>query len=126
MAFMLLGTFAHLLDNISALQCLASIHAALKPGGKLVLELSHPTDIFDGSLVRETEWSSNEGESSSDEGESSGDESLPSTSGMPGELALQYGKEGDDFNAIDQVSRPVTPCKALAECLHCYQAELCQ
>lgn len=89
MAFMLLGTFAHMLDSASALQCLRSIHAVLKPAGKLVLELSHPTDIFDGSLIQEDEW-----EDAADG---------PSGPGAPGELAIQYGSSGDEFNAIDQV-----------------------
>ena len=86
---MLLGTFCHLLDNASALQCLGSVHAALKPGGKFVLELSHPTDVFDGTLLQETEWDSAE--------------DLPPADGVPGELAVQYGSPGDDFDAIDQV-----------------------
>ncbi|KAL3149321.1 hypothetical protein ABBQ32_002129 [Trebouxia sp. C0010 RCD-2024] len=89
MAFMLLGTFSHMLDNASALQCLRSIHAVLKPTGKLVLELSHPTDIFDGSLIQEDEWDDAE--------------NRPSGPGVPGELAIQYGSSGDEFDPIDQV-----------------------
>lgn len=89
MAFMLLGTFSHLLDNASALKCLRSVHAALKPAGKLVLELSHPTDVFNGSLMQEDEW-----DSTAD---------CPSGSGVPGELAVQYGSNGDEFDAVDQV-----------------------
>ena len=89
MAFMLLGTFSHLLNSKSALQCLRSVHAALKPAGKLVLELSHPTDMFNGSLVQEDEW-----DSAAD---------CPTGPAMPGELAVQYGSNGDEFDAIDQV-----------------------
>ena len=89
MVFMLLGTFAHLLDTTSAVQCLHSIHAALKPDGVLVLELAHPAEAFDGSLLQEDSWS---------EG---GDE--PQDRGVPGELAVQYGKSGDKFDAIEQV-----------------------
>lgn len=89
MAFMLLGTFSHLLDSESALQCLRSVHAALKPAGKLVLELSHPTDVFNGSLVQEDEWDSAP--------------NCPSGPAMPGELAVQYGRNGDEFDPINQV-----------------------
>ncbi len=89
MAFMLLGTFAHLLDSASALQCLQSIHAALKPDGLLVLELAHPADAFDGSLMQEDDWGED------------GDE--PQGDGLPGELAVQYGKTGDHFDAVEQV-----------------------
>lgn len=97
MAFMLLGTFSHMLDNASALQCLRSIHAVLKPTGKLVLELSHPTDIFDGSLIQEDEWDDAE--------------NRPSGPGVPGELAIQYGSSGDEFDPIDQVGFSQTMAK---------------
>ena len=86
---MLLGTFSHLLNSKSALQCLRSVHAALKPAGKLILELSHPTDMFNGSLVQEDEW-----DSAAD---------CPTGPAMPDELAVQYGTIGDEFDAIDQV-----------------------
>lgn len=88
MAFMILGTFAHLLDIEAALQCLHSTHAALKPGGILVLELFHPADAFDGSLLEPADW---------DEAGQQPEE------GKPGELAVQYGKAGDHFDPIEQV-----------------------
>lgn len=89
MAFMLFGTFGHLLDSNSAQQCLQCIHAALKPGGLLVVELAHPADAFDGSLMQEDGW------------DETGNE--PQASGTPGELAVQYGRSGDQFDAIEQV-----------------------
>ena len=88
MAFMILGTFAHLLDIEAALQCLHSTHAALKPGGILVLELVHPADAFDGSLLEPADW---------DEAGQQLEEC------KPGELAVQYGKAGDHFDPIEQV-----------------------
>lgn len=88
MAFMILGTFAHLLDTEAALQCLRSTYAALKPNGLLVLELSHPADAFDGSLLEQTDW---------------GGTDEPPEDGSPGELAVQYGKAGDVFDPIQQV-----------------------
>jgi len=90
MAFMILGTFAHLLDIEAALQCLHSTHAALKPGGILVLELVHPADAFDGSLLEPADW---------DEAGQQPEEC------KPGELAVQYGKAGDHFDPIEQVLR---------------------
>lgn len=89
MAFMILGTFAHLLESSAALQCLHSIHAALKPNGILVLELAHPTDAFNGSLFEPEDW---------DEG----DEQQPDQ-GSAGEIAVQYGKPGDQFDPVEQV-----------------------
>ena len=88
MAFMILGTFAHLLDTEAALQCLQSTHAALKPGGILVLELLHPADAFDGSLLEPADW---------------GEDGQQPEEGNPGELAVQYGKAGDHFDPIKQV-----------------------
>ena len=90
MAYMLFGTFGHLLDSQSAQHCLQSIHAALKPDGLLVIELAHPADAFDGSLMQEDEWGEDGNEPSQD-------------LGTPGELAVQYGKSGDQFDAIEQV-----------------------
>lgn len=89
MVYMLFGTFGHLLDSQSAQRCLQSIHAALKPDGLLVIELAHPADAFDGSLMQEDEWGEDGNE--------------PSQVGTPGELAVQYGKSGDQFDAIEQV-----------------------
>lgn len=90
MAFMILGTFAHLLETSAALQCLHSTHAALKPGGILVLELPHPADAFDGSLFEEGNW---------DEADQQPEE------GHVGELAVQYGKAGDHFDPVEQVMK---------------------
>ncbi|KAL0024301.1 hypothetical protein WJX79_005781 [Trebouxia sp. C0005] len=99
MVYMLFGTFGHLLDSQSAQRCLQSIHAALKPDGLLVIELAHPADAFDGSLMQEDEWGEDGNE--------------PSQVGTPGELAVQYGKSGDQFDAIEQVlQRTVTICQA--------------
>lgn len=90
MAYMLFGTFGHLLDSQSAQHCLQSVHAALKPDGLLVVELAHPADAFDGSLMQEDEWGED------------GNEPFQNV-GTPGELAVQYGKSGDQFDAIEQV-----------------------
>lgn len=96
MAYMLFGTFGHLLDSQSAQHCLQSIHAALKPDGLLVIELAHPADAFDGSLMQEDEWGEDGNEPSQH-------------MGTPGELAVQYGKSGDHFDPIEQVlQRTVT------------------
>ncbi|DBB17834.1 TPA: hypothetical protein ACH3X3_002856 [Trebouxia sp. C0006] len=90
MAYMLFGTFGHLLDSLSAQECLSCIHGALKRDGLLVIELAHPADVFDGSLMQEDEWGEDGNEPSQE-------------LGTPGELAVQYGKSGDQFDAIEQV-----------------------
>ena len=99
MAYMLFGTFGHLLDSQSAQHCLQSIHAALKPDGLLVIELAHPADAFDGSLMQEGEWGEDGNEP-------------PQDLGTPGELAVQYGKSGDQFDAVEQVES-CTSCAVL-------------
>ena len=60
-----------------------------------MLELSHPIEIFDGSLIQETAW------------DSSGqgfDEHEPTSDGTPGEIAMLYGTQSDNFDSIQQVS----------------------
>jgi len=47
----LLGTFSHNLDNRAAGEALATAERHLAPGGLLVLELAHPGDLFDGTLI---------------------------------------------------------------------------
>jgi hypothetical protein len=50
-ACILLGTAAHLTDTDAAVGCLAGAAAALAPGGIVVLELEHPYDLFEGTLM---------------------------------------------------------------------------
>lgn len=51
MACILLGTAAHLTDTDAAVGCLKGAAAALSPGGIVVLELEHPFDLFEGTLM---------------------------------------------------------------------------
>lgn len=50
-ACILLGTAAHLTDTDAAVGCLKGAAAALSPGGIVVLELEHPFDLFEGTLM---------------------------------------------------------------------------
>ncbi len=54
MVVCLLGGFSHMLTNNDAIQCLQRVAEALRPGGLFVVELAHPSDIFDGSLIAGT------------------------------------------------------------------------
>ena len=135
MAFMLLGTFSHLLDTDSALRCLKSTHAALQPGGLLVLELSHPTEVFDGTLLQPDAWGEDEDDKAAwrnaeddNDGKSeemgngdagnalavNADADRPSGDFEPGELAVQYGGNADDFDALDQVQ--IGKARGLSDC----------
>jgi SAM-dependent methyltransferase len=51
MVMCLLGTFSHMLDTKQAIACIASAAARLRPGGLLLLEMAHPGDLFDGTLI---------------------------------------------------------------------------
>jgi SAM-dependent methyltransferase len=45
------GTFSHMHTNADARDCFRAAHNALKPGGLLVVELNHPSCLFDGGLI---------------------------------------------------------------------------
>ncbi|WIA32247.1 hypothetical protein OEZ86_003094 [Tetradesmus obliquus] len=51
MVVCLLGTLSHMLDNKQAAACFKRVAQHLRPGGLFVLELAHPGDLFDGSLL---------------------------------------------------------------------------
>jgi hypothetical protein len=51
MVMCLLGTFTHVLNNMDALTAFSSAAAALQPGGLFIVELTHPGDLFDGTLI---------------------------------------------------------------------------
>jgi len=51
MAAVMLGTLSHCLTNGSALACFKNIAEVVRPGGLLILELSHPGELFGGSFL---------------------------------------------------------------------------
>lgn len=51
MVLCLLGTLSHLLENSQAISCFRAVSAHLRPGGLFLVELAHPGDLFDGSLI---------------------------------------------------------------------------
>jgi SAM-dependent methyltransferase len=51
LATCLLGTLSHALTNAAAAATLRRVAAHLRPGGLFVLELAHPGDLFDGTLL---------------------------------------------------------------------------
>jgi SAM-dependent methyltransferase len=51
MVVCLLGTFSHLLDTRQAISCFRHVAQHLREGGLFVLELAHPGDLFDGTLI---------------------------------------------------------------------------
>jgi SAM-dependent methyltransferase len=51
LATCLLGTLSHALSNAAAASALRRAAAHLRPGGVFVLELAHPGDLFDGTLL---------------------------------------------------------------------------
>ncbi|KAK9820975.1 hypothetical protein WJX81_005721 [Elliptochloris bilobata] len=55
-AFLPLGTLAHALSNEAAMATLRACRQALRPGGLLILELTHPEDIFNGQLLAGDTW----------------------------------------------------------------------
>ena len=54
--FMLYGTLSHLISNDDALATFAAAAASLAPKGTFVVEMQHPTDLFDGVLACGDTW----------------------------------------------------------------------
>jgi SAM-dependent methyltransferase len=50
-AAIMLGTLSHCLTNGAALACFNNIAEVVRPGGILILELSHPGELFGGSFL---------------------------------------------------------------------------
>jgi hypothetical protein len=58
--FMLYGTLSHLISNDDALATFAAAAASLAPKGTFVVEMQHPTDLFDGVLACGDTWEVNQ------------------------------------------------------------------
>jgi hypothetical protein len=60
MAACLLGGLQHMHTSGDVLSMLKSVRGALRPGGILLLELSHPALLFDGSIATSVDtWTIN-------------------------------------------------------------------
>lgn len=55
-AWILLGSMQHMLATDDAIACFQSAHAALKPGGTLVVELPHPQEVLGVVECTRNEW----------------------------------------------------------------------
>ena len=85
-ACVLLGTAAHLLETDEVLACLAGMRACLAPGGVAVLELEHPFDLFEGTLMDAY-------------GDGGWSQEVP-----PGvRVNVEWGREGDRFDVATHV-----------------------
>ncbi|PNW76619.1 hypothetical protein CHLRE_11g467740v5 [Chlamydomonas reinhardtii] len=87
MVMCLLGTFSHLLDTDQAISSFRSAAAHLRPGGILLLEMAHPGDLFDGTLII--------GESGKEVWE------LPQENGD--KVFVEWGAEFDNFDPVTQI-----------------------
>lgn len=56
LAAVLLGSLAHCLDNEAALACFGELGRAVRPGGLLVLELPHPSDLWGGYCLEDDQF----------------------------------------------------------------------
>ncbi|KXZ46346.1 hypothetical protein GPECTOR_44g25 [Gonium pectorale] len=88
MAMCLLGTFSHILETKQAISAFRSVAEHLRPGGLLVLEMAHPGDLFDGTLIV------NDG----------GKEVWERENGPGGsKLLVEWGNELDNFDPVTQI-----------------------
>jgi len=113
-ACLLLGTAAHLLETDDAISCLQGAAAALAPGGIMVLELEHPFDLFEGTLL-----------------DAHGDAWESEVDGV--KVLVEWGRAGDPFdvtthivtrtvgfNVVDPTSgEPVEGWQAIEEQVRC-------
>jgi len=96
MVMCLLGTFCHMLTNKDAGRALGAAARALRSGGLLLLELPHPGDLFDGTLLvgdggREI-WEV-----------PMGGAGRPEDSAAGTKLMVEWGAEFDNFDPVTQV-----------------------
>ncbi|KAL4421094.1 hypothetical protein ABPG77_009621 [Micractinium sp. CCAP 211/92] len=88
LAAILLGSLAHCLDNGAALACFKELSQAVRPGGLLVLELPHPSDLWGGYCLEDEQfveaW-----DAQSEDGSKT--------------VLVEWGREGDTFDLQQQV-----------------------
>ncbi|KAL4425487.1 hypothetical protein ABPG75_009503 [Micractinium tetrahymenae] len=88
LAAILLGSLAHCLDNEAALACFTELSKAMRPGGLLVLELPHPSDLWGGYCLEDEQfveaW-----DAQSEDGSKT--------------VLVEWGREGDKFDLQEQV-----------------------
>lgn len=87
-AWILLGSMQHLLTNDDVVSTFASAHAALRPGGTLIVELPHPRETFSMVECTRNGW---EVPLEDEAGENCG------------ELKIVWGDDDDTFDPIRQI-----------------------
>ncbi|KAI7841824.1 hypothetical protein COHA_004353 [Chlorella ohadii] len=88
LACILLGSLAHCLDNGAALRCFAELSKAVRPGGLLVLELPHPSDLWGGYCLEEEQFIEAWDAESEDKSKT---------------VLVEWGREGDHFDLQEQI-----------------------
>jgi SAM-dependent methyltransferase len=86
-----LGTFMHLTEVVAGAACIVNASSLLSERGVLIVEMPHPGDMFDGSMINP---------------ESLGGERWESDDGLgtpTSNLEVQWGYKSDDFNPKSQV-----------------------
>jgi len=97
MALIMMGTLQHMLSNDDAIKAVGGAKDAVRSGGLIVLECAHPYDLWDGTLVTNSEEYLEVWDGDTADG---------------GKLYVQWGTEGDPFDALTQVlERTVTVTK---------------
>ncbi|PRW59252.1 hypothetical protein C2E21_2426 [Chlorella sorokiniana] len=88
LACILLGSLAHCLDNGAALRCFAELSKAVRPGGLLVLELPHPSDLWGGYCLEEEQFIEAWDAENEDKSKT---------------VLVEWGREGDQFDLQEQI-----------------------
>lgn len=86
-AWILLGSMAHLKTNEDILQCFHSVWNHLKPGGTFIIELPHPQELFSMVECTKNDW----------------EVPIEDETGTESLLSIVWGDEDDTFNPISQI-----------------------
>lgn len=107
-AICLLGTFSHMTTNDQAVSSFSCISRHLRPGGMFLLELAHPGDLFDGTLII---------------GDEGGEMWEVESASQGTKLLVEWGAHGDDFDPATQVLSRTVAVNRLdgqdtSDCIH--------
>jgi len=84
LVYVMFGSMTHMLTNDAVIGCLTSARGVLAAGGCILLELPHPSDVFNAEHMLGDAWEAEDKERNT-------------------MVLVEWGREGDPFDHISQV-----------------------